>query len=206
MSANKSGGGAGSQQLRPLRSRLRDSSRLRTYWGDCSEELERSAINSTVVGSILCSPEVVDGDVGVQVVLRDDRMLPLLPPVGAEVFRRFTPASLEEIQRRREVVEKEQQKRKEKNIEIGDEDLPKPASDLEAGKPLPFIYGDPPPELLNTPLEELDPFYQSQKTFIVITKGNIIYRFNAEPACYLLSPFSHLRIVAIKILIHSYPF
>ncbi|KAK2894312.1 hypothetical protein Q8A73_016796 [Channa argus] len=121
--------------------------------------------------------EVVDGDVGVQVVLRDDRMLPLLPPVGAEVFRRFTPASLEEIQRRREVVEKEQQKRKEKNIEIGDEDLPKPASDLEAGKPLPFIYGDPPPELLNTPLEELDPFYQSQKTFIVITKGNIIYRY-----------------------------
>uniref|UniRef100_A0A4W6EST6 Sodium channel protein n=1 Tax=Lates calcarifer TaxID=8187 RepID=A0A4W6EST6_LATCA len=102
-------------------------------------------------------------------------MAPLLPPVGSEVFRRFTPASLEEIQRRHEIAE---------------EDLPKPASDLEAGKPLPFIYGDPPPELLNTPLEELDPFYQSQKTFIVLSKGNIIYRFNAEPSCYLLSPFS----------------
>uniref|UniRef100_A0A4W6EU92 Sodium channel protein n=1 Tax=Lates calcarifer TaxID=8187 RepID=A0A4W6EU92_LATCA len=122
--------------------------------------------------------------------LHDARMAPLLPPVGSEVFRRFTPASLEEIQRRHEAEEKERQRRKEKNIEIAEEDLPKPASDLEAGKPLPFIYGDPPPELLNTPLEELDPFYQSQKTFIVLSKGNIIYRFNAEPSCYLLSPFS----------------
>uniref|UniRef100_A0A3B5R6H5 Sodium channel protein n=1 Tax=Xiphophorus maculatus TaxID=8083 RepID=A0A3B5R6H5_XIPMA len=113
-------------------------------------------------------------------------MAPLLPPVGAEVFRRFTPASLEEIQRRHE-------------------DLPKPASDLEAGKPLPFIYGDPPAEFLNIPLEELDPFYQSQKTFIVLSKGNVIYRFNAEPACYVLSPFSPLRIFSIRILIHSYP-
>ncbi|XP_050924562.1 sodium channel protein type 4 subunit alpha B isoform X2 [Lates calcarifer] len=130
-------------------------------------------------------------------------MAPLLPPVGSEVFRRFTPASLEEIQRRHEAEEKERQRRKEKNIEIAEEDLPKPASDLEAGKPLPFIYGDPPPELLNTPLEELDPFYQSQKTFIVLSKGNIIYRFNAEPSCYLLSPFSCLRNFSIRILIHS---
>uniref|UniRef100_A0A8C9XJH6 Sodium channel protein n=1 Tax=Sander lucioperca TaxID=283035 RepID=A0A8C9XJH6_SANLU len=113
----------------------------------------------------------------------------VLPPVGSEIFKRFTPASLEEIQQRQEVEEKERQRRKEKNIEIAEEDLPKPASDLEAGKPLPFIYGDLPPELFNTPLEELDPFYQSQKTFIVIGKGNMIYRFNAEPACYLLSPF-----------------
>uniref|UniRef100_A0A3B5ARM0 Sodium channel protein n=1 Tax=Stegastes partitus TaxID=144197 RepID=A0A3B5ARM0_9TELE len=113
-------------------------------------------------------------------------MAPLLPPVGTEVFRLFTPASLEEIQRRYEIEEKERQRRKEKNIEIAEEDLPKPASDLEAGKPLPFIYGDPPPEFLNTPLEELDPYYQSHQTFIVLSKGNVIYRFNAEPACYLL--------------------
>ncbi|XP_072224435.1 sodium channel protein type 4 subunit alpha B-like [Leuresthes tenuis] len=132
-------------------------------------------------------------------------MAPLLPPVGAEVFRHFTPASLEEIQRQYEAEKKEQQRRKEKNIEIAEEDLQKPASDLEAGKSLPFIYGDPPPEFVNTPLEELDPFYQSQKTFIVLSKGNVIYRFNADPACYWLSPFSRLRIFAIRILIHSYP-
>uniref|UniRef100_A0A669CPG4 Sodium channel protein n=1 Tax=Oreochromis niloticus TaxID=8128 RepID=A0A669CPG4_ORENI len=110
-------------------------------------------------------------------------MAPLLPPIGSEIFKRFTPASLEEIQRRHDAEEKECQIRKENNIE---EDLPKPASDLEAGKPLPLIYGDPPPEFLNTPLEELDPFYQSKKTFIVLSKGNVIYRFNAEPACYLI--------------------
>ncbi|XP_034448726.1 sodium channel protein type 4 subunit alpha B isoform X2 [Hippoglossus hippoglossus] len=130
-------------------------------------------------------------------------MAPMLPPLGVEVFRRFTPASLEEIQQRHEAEEKEDQRRKEKNIEVAEEDLPKPASDLEAGKPLPFIYGDPPPGLLNSPLEELDPFYQSHKTFIVLSRGNIIYRFNAEPACFLLSPFSRLRTFAIRILIHS---
>uniref|UniRef100_A0A3Q1FTH0 Sodium channel protein n=1 Tax=Acanthochromis polyacanthus TaxID=80966 RepID=A0A3Q1FTH0_9TELE len=127
-------------------------------------------------------------------------MAPLLPPVGTEVFRRFTPASLEEIQRRFEAEEKERERRKERNIEIAEEDLPKPASDLEAGKPLPFIFGDPPPDLLNTPLEELDPFYQSHKTFIVLSKGNVIYRFNAEPACYLLSPFNPLRTFRIDFL------
>lgn len=45
-----------------------------------------------------------------------------------------------------------------------DEEEPEtPNTDLEAGKNLPFIFGDPPPELLNTPLEDLDPFYRTQK-------------------------------------------
>nr|XP_033490469.1 sodium channel protein type 4 subunit alpha B-like [Epinephelus lanceolatus] len=94
---------------------------------------------------------------------------------------------------------------KESQQTVAKSDLPKPASDLKAGKQLPFFYGDPPPELLNTPLEELDPYYQSKKTFIVLGKGNIIHRFNAESACYLLSPFNLLRTAAIKIHIHLYP-
>ncbi|XP_011491046.1 sodium channel protein type 4 subunit alpha B isoform X1 [Oryzias latipes] len=130
-------------------------------------------------------------------------MTSLLPPLGAEVFIRFTPASLEKIQQRHEAEEEELQRKKDKNIEIAEDDLPKPASHLEAGKPLPFIFGDPPPEFLNIPLEDLDPFYGSQKTFIVLSKGNIIYRFNAEPACYVLTPFNPLRIFSIRILIHS---
>uniref|UniRef100_A0A8D0CTR6 Sodium channel protein n=1 Tax=Sander lucioperca TaxID=283035 RepID=A0A8D0CTR6_SANLU len=142
-------------------------------------------------------------DGGVGVALHDASMALVLPPVGSEIFKRFTPASLEEIQQRQEVEEKERQRRKEKNIEIAEEDLPKPASDLEAGKPLPFIYGDLPPELFNTPLEELDPFYQSQKTFIVIGKGNMIYRFNAEPACYLLSPFSRIRTLMLLLFLKT---
>ncbi|XP_040894508.1 sodium channel protein type 4 subunit alpha B-like isoform X2 [Toxotes jaculatrix] len=141
------------------------------------------------------------GDSAVRSELQNTRMASLLPPVGTEVFRRFIPASLEEIQQRHEAEEKERQRRNNKEVE--DKGLPKRATHLEAGKPLPFIYGDPPPELLNTPLEELDPFYQSQKTFIVLSKGNIIHRFNAESTCYLLSPFSPMRTTATRILIHS---
>lgn len=50
--------------------------------------------------------------------------------------------------------------------QVEEKDCPKPARDLEAGKPLPFIYGEPSPEHLNTPLEELDPHYQTQKVWL----------------------------------------
>lgn len=39
----------------------------------------------------------------------------------------------------------------------------KPRSDLEAGKNLPLIYGDPPPEVIGIPLEDLDPYYSDKK-------------------------------------------
>uniref|UniRef100_A0A3Q3H2G8 Sodium channel protein n=1 Tax=Labrus bergylta TaxID=56723 RepID=A0A3Q3H2G8_9LABR len=124
-------------------------------------------------------------------------MASLLPPPGIAVFRRFTQESLAEIERLKE----ERKKATEVEGHEGEEPLA-PHPDLEAGKSLPLIYGDPPQEMLNTPLEDLDSFY---KTFIVISKGNTIFRFNAEPACYILSPFSLVRRGAIKILIHSYP-
>uniref|UniRef100_A0A671YAF1 Sodium channel protein n=1 Tax=Sparus aurata TaxID=8175 RepID=A0A671YAF1_SPAAU len=124
-----------------------------------------------------------------------------LPPPGTDVFRRFTQESLVEIERLKE------ESKKAAEVAGQEEEEPlAPHADLEAGKSLPLIYGDPPSELLNTPLEDLDPFYKAQSTFIVITKGNTIFRFNAEPACYILSPFSVVRRGAIKILIHSYPF
>uniref|UniRef100_A0A4W5R353 Sodium channel protein n=1 Tax=Hucho hucho TaxID=62062 RepID=A0A4W5R353_9TELE len=125
------------------------------------------------------------------------KLVTLLPPTGTEVFRRFTLESLAEIDRRMAEEAKEHKRQKILNIE----NLPKPAVDLEAGKTLPFIFGDVPRELFNTPLEELDPFYKSHKTFIVITKGNTLFRFNAEPAGYILTPFSILRRGSIKILI-----
>ncbi|CAL9693916.1 unnamed protein product [Knipowitschia caucasica] len=129
----------------------------------------------------------------------------VLPPAGAQLFTHFTLQSLQKIQAKYEEEQKRIKKLQEENTEIPEDDLLKPSSDLEAGQPLPFIYGNPAPEFLQTPLEDLDPFYQSHKTFIVLGKGNVIYRFNAEPACYLLSPFSPVRRLAIRILIHSYP-
>ncbi|KAM6898606.1 sodium channel protein type 4 subunit alpha A [Lycodopsis pacificus] len=128
-------------------------------------------------------------------------MAPLLPPRGAYEFRRFTQQSLAEIERLKAESEKAAAA-----IEGHEGEEPAvPNAGLEAGKSLPMIYGDAPSEMLNTPLEDLDPFYKAQHTFIVVTKGNTIFRFNAEPACYVLSPFSLVRRGSIKILIHSYP-
>ena len=81
----------------------------------------------------------------------------LLAPPGT-AFRLFTPESLAEIERLT----------KERNgaAEVGDHDEEEPEApnvDLEAGRGLPMIFGDPPPELLNTPLEDIDPFYKAQK-------------------------------------------
>ncbi|XP_076588349.1 sodium channel protein type 4 subunit alpha B-like [Chaetodon auriga] len=134
------------------------------------------------------------GNSGVRAALQNTRMASLLPPVGRDVFRRFTQGHEDE----------EKRESRKKNKEVLEKDRLKPASELEAGKPLPFFYGDPPPKLLNTPLEELDPYYQSQETFITLSRGNIIHRFNAEPACCLLSVSSPLRTAAIKILNHSF--
>ncbi|XP_060933384.1 sodium channel protein type 4 subunit alpha B-like isoform X2 [Limanda limanda] len=140
------------------------------------------------------------GDSSLRPELQNARLASLLPPVGTEVFRSFTPASLQDIKQRHEAEETERQERTNKDVE---KELHKQATHLEAGKPLPFILGDPPPELLNCPLEELDPFYQSQKTFIVLSEGNVLHRFNAESSCFLLDPFSRLRTFAIRILLHS---
>ncbi|XP_077406943.1 sodium channel protein type 4 subunit alpha A [Vanacampus margaritifer] len=132
-------------------------------------------------------------------------MAPLLPPPGADAFRHFTRESLAEIERlQAEKRNKAAGVDGHDEAEVEEEEAAAaPNANLEAGKNLPWIYGDPPAEMINTPLEDLDPFYKAQKTFIVLSKGNTIYRFNAEPACYLLSPFSGVRRGAIKILIHS---
>lgn len=89
--------------------------------------------------------------------LRDAKMATLLPSPVTDVFRHFTQQSLADIERLKE--------ERKKAAEVGGHEEEEPAAphaDLEAGKSLPLIYGDPPPELLNTPLEDLDPFYKAQ--------------------------------------------
>ncbi|XP_042693435.1 sodium channel protein type 4 subunit alpha [Centrocercus urophasianus] len=127
--------------------------------------------------------------------------LPHIP--GPENLRPFTPASLAAIEQR--IAEAKALKLKKQQVEMPEEEELKPSSDLEAGKNLPLIYGDPPLELIGTPLEDLDPFYKDKKTFIVLNKGKSIFRFSATPALYLLGPFHPIRRGAIKVLIHSYP-
>ncbi|XP_078726098.1 sodium channel protein type 2 subunit alpha-like isoform X2 [Lampetra fluviatilis] len=123
---------------------------------------------------------------------------PVLLPPGPHSLRRFTPESLAAIEQRAA----HEQAKKAKGFESED-DQPKPSSDLEVGKSLPFMYGDMPSECVAEPLEDLDPFYSTQKTFIVLNSGKAIFRFSATPALYILTPFNPVRRYAIKILTHS---
>nr|KAF6497598.1 sodium voltage-gated channel alpha subunit 3 [Rousettus aegyptiacus] len=124
----------------------------------------------------------------------------LLVPPGPESFRLFTRESLAAIEKRAAEEKAKKPKREQDN---DDENKPKPNSDLEAGKNLPFIYGDIPPEMVSEPLEDLDPYYISKKTFIVLNKGKAIFRFSATSALYILTPLNPVRKIAIKILVHS---
>ncbi|XP_075685505.1 sodium channel protein type 2 subunit alpha-like [Rhinoderma darwinii] len=122
---------------------------------------------------------------------------PRLVPPGPDSFRYFTRESLRAIEKR--IAEEKNTKSKQ---EI-DDWIQKPNRDLEAGKKLPFIYGDIPPGMVSEPLEDLDPYYASQNTFIVLNKGKAISRFSATSALYILTPFNPIRKAAIKILVHS---
>ncbi|XP_048033302.1 sodium channel, voltage gated, type VIII, alpha subunit a isoform X6 [Megalobrama amblycephala] len=129
---------------------------------------------------------------------------PLLAPPGPDSFKYFTRESLCEIEKRiAEEKAKPPPKPDSSYRDDDDENKPKPNGDLEAGKSLPFIYGDIPPGMVATPLEDLDPFYVNKKTFIVLNRGKTIFRFSATPALYMISPFNLARRIAIKILIHS---
>ncbi|XP_069882533.1 sodium channel protein type 5 subunit alpha-like [Dipodomys merriami] len=134
-------------------------------------------------------------------------MAHFLLPRGTSSFRRFTRESLAAIEKRAA----EQQQARGPGAAQGSregllpEDAPRPQLDLQASKKLPDLYGNPPRELIGEPLEDLDPFYSTQKTFIVLNKGKTIFRFSATNALYVLSPFHPIRRAAVKILVHSYP-
>ncbi|XP_067871288.1 sodium channel, voltage gated, type V-like, alpha b [Heterodontus francisci] len=125
----------------------------------------------------------------------------LLVPSGPHYLRRFTRESLAAIERR--IAEEQASSARKDHKEESEEEKPSPHVDLEAGKQLPLIYGDVPSQLIGQPLEDLDTFYNNRKTFIVLNKGKTIFRFSATPALYLLTPFHHIRRIAIKILVHS---
>ncbi|XP_062435189.1 sodium channel protein type 2 subunit alpha-like isoform X3 [Rhea pennata] len=124
-------------------------------------------------------------------------------PPGPDSFIYFTKESLAAIEKR--IADERHSCDKDEHKEEGGHEgnHPKPSNDLEAGKTLPFIYGDIPQEMVSEPLEDLDPYYSNKKTFIVLNKGRTIFRFSATSALYLFSPFNILRRLAIKILVHS---
>ncbi|ROL50660.1 Sodium channel protein type 8 subunit alpha [Anabarilius grahami] len=90
----------------------------------------------------------------------------LLAPPGPDSFKKFTPESLANIEKR---IAEEKKKKPVKprsdssHRDDDDDNKPKPNTDLEAGKGVPFIYGDVPSKMLAVPLEDLDPFYMNKK-------------------------------------------
>uniref|UniRef100_A0A4W6FS50 Sodium channel protein n=1 Tax=Lates calcarifer TaxID=8187 RepID=A0A4W6FS50_LATCA len=126
-------------------------------------------------------------------------------PMGPESFQRFTPDSLAAIEQR--IAQEEARRNKHYQEDLGDVELPRPRPDLEAGKQLPRIFADIPSHLVGVPLEDIDPYYfKDKRTFIVLNKGKAIFRFSATSALYIFSPFHPIRRIAIKILVHSYPY
>ncbi|XP_021933650.1 sodium channel protein para isoform X5 [Zootermopsis nevadensis] len=126
------------------------------------------------------------------------------------LFRPFTRESLAAVETRiaeEYAKQKElEKKRAEGEIRYDDEDEdegPQPDATLEQGAPIPVrMQGAFPPELASTPLEDIDPFYHNQRTFVVVSKGKDIFRFSATDAMWILDPFNPIRRVAIYILVH----
>ncbi|XP_066158520.1 sodium channel protein para isoform X2 [Euwallacea fornicatus] len=137
------------------------------------------------------------------------------------LFRPFTRESLatieariaEEHAKQKELEKKRAEgepgfgrRKKKKEIRYEDEDEdegPQPDQTLEQGLPLPArLQGSFPQELASTPLEDIDPFYSNQMTFVVVSKGKDIFRFSATNALWILDPFNPIRRVAIYILVH----
>ncbi|XP_038871312.1 sodium channel protein type 8 subunit alpha-like [Salvelinus namaycush] len=90
---------------------------------------------------------------------------PGLAPPGPDSFKLFTPESLLTIEERQfqEKIKKKPKPKSDSSHREEEEEEPMPNGDLEAGKSLPFIYGDIPNGLVAVPLEDLDPYYMNEK-------------------------------------------
>ncbi|XP_012590773.1 PREDICTED: sodium channel protein type 11 subunit alpha isoform X2 [Condylura cristata] len=127
----------------------------------------------------------------------DDRCYPVIFP-DARNFRPFTADSLDTIKKRIAI-----QKEKKSKDKIAAEPQLRPQLDLKASRKLPKLYGDIPRELVSKPLEDLDPFYRTHQTFMVLNKKRTIYRFSAKRALFIFGPFNSVRSLAIRISVHS---
>nr|XP_020034054.1 sodium channel protein type 10 subunit alpha [Castor canadensis] len=130
-----------------------------------------------------------------------------LPFVSPETtnFRRFTPESLVEIEKQIAAQQAAKKVKKTHQKQKDEEEKPRPQLDLKACNQLPKFYGELPAELIGEPLEDLDPFYRTHRTFMVLNKGRTISRFSATRALWLFSPFNLIRRTAVQVSVHSYP-
>lgn len=109
----------------------------------------------------------------------------LLP--GTNNFRKFTHESLAAIEKR--IAAKKNCRRN--TIDQKPEEKPRPQLDLKAFQKLPALYGNPPPELIGEPLEDLDPYYKDRKVRANQDACLLIYCVAKQCLCeqFCLHPF-----------------
>uniref|UniRef100_A0A8C0GD10 Sodium channel protein n=1 Tax=Chelonoidis abingdonii TaxID=106734 RepID=A0A8C0GD10_CHEAB len=116
-------------------------------------------------------------------------------------FHLFTCESLATIEKRIAEKKTEQAKAKLENcVQQAKVEKRQPRPYLRACEKLPALFGNPPLELIGEPLEDLDPYYNDHKTFMVLNKEKTIFRFTATRALCILSPFHPIRRAAIKLV------
>ncbi|XP_035662880.1 sodium channel protein type 4 subunit alpha-like isoform X5 [Branchiostoma floridae] len=121
------------------------------------------------------------------------------------IWKALSPQTLKDIEARIKEEEKRKKERQEAGEEEEDEEVEElqPNKKLEAGSALPDKYGEVPIELVGRPIEEIDDYYKTKWTFVVIAKDRTIFRFSTTNGCFLLSPFNPLRRLALFTLTHS---
>ncbi|XP_019621203.1 PREDICTED: sodium channel protein type 4 subunit alpha B-like isoform X3 [Branchiostoma belcheri] len=121
------------------------------------------------------------------------------------IWKALSPQTLKDIEARIKEEEKRKKERQEAGEEEEDEEVEEiqPNKKLEAGQALPDKYGEVPIELVGRPIEEIDDYYKTKWTFVVIAKDRTIFRFSTTHGCFILSPFNPLRRLALFTLTHS---
>ncbi|CAF1923068.1 unnamed protein product [Rotaria magnacalcarata] len=135
------------------------------------------------------------------------------------VFREFTQESFQRIEQYRQEeterigFEKLQRETTQKddindmyhlNKSSKNEPNRAPNKELAVGQTLPRVLQHRfPPELIGIPIEEIDSYYRTEYTFVVVNRSNTIFRFSATRACFIFSPFNCFRRLAVRILTHS---
>ncbi|OXA50295.1 Sodium channel protein para [Folsomia candida] len=103
------------------------------------------------------------------------------------IFRPFTRTSLDKIHAR--MTEETNRKKELERKRVEGEGMPLPIRMAAAFET----------DLAFVPLEDIDPYYQNQPTFVIITKKKDIFRFSATKAVWLLDPFNPVRYVTLGI-------
>lgn len=127
-------------------------------------------------------------------------------------FKAFTRESLHNIRKRRRLQDTRQSRLQSCSGKPGAQSTTstfenfnqlEPDPCLASGQQLPHaIIRQLPSELVGKPIEDIDPYYANQETFVIISKGKELTRFSASKALYLFGAFHPIRRIVLYILVN----